>query len=547
MKTSLFISFLLFTVAAYAQTNKYLVLFKDKNGTPYNIAQPSQFLSKRAIERRTKQQISITTRDLPVSPNYVSSIRQTGAKVLYTSKWLNGALIEAPATTLNKLLLLPFVRGIDGNIALKQAQPLQIHSSKNTLGTVISTNNTTSVGINYGNSQTQIAMLGIDKMHKKGFNGQGIYIALFDGGFLNANKLEVFQPIITDNRLIATYDFVNHKTDVFDEEAHGTETWSVVGAYKEGQLIGTAYGASFVLCKTEDNTSESRVEEANWLVAAEYADSLGVDIISSSLGYNQFDNAHTDYTYKQLDGNTTIITRAADWAASVGIVVVNSAGNEGNKTWRYLTAPADADSILAVGSVDKFMNPSPFTSLGFSNNNRIKPDVATMGQSVVLAYPTGGFVTGQGTSFAAPAMAGLVAGFWQSNPQLTNMQVMDYIRKAGHLYNTPNVYSGYGVPDFGKANALVPPQDITQNTVVIFPNPNTDKKVSLHLLLDAKHEDEVFSVKLLDTIGNQLWQGETIGSKAIISFDSSQLPTGIYLLVLEGSTNKYVARWVKSI
>lgn len=433
---------------AFSQTKyKYLVLFNDKNNSPYSVNSPLDFLSQKAIDRRFKQGITIKTTDLPPNPAYISSIQQTGATVIYKSRWMNAALVEATETQKNTILGLPSVKGIEFNRALKQVRQ---HSAKDKFAI----ENTES--LNYGDATAQIQLLGADVMHNLGFHGEGMLVALLDDGFLNVNTSACLQHLVQQNRIVKVYDFVDNDNTVYTQGGHGTAVLSTMAGYIENQMISPAFGASLALFRTEDIFSETPLEEANWLFAAEMADSLGADIISSSLGYSTFDNSADNYTPSMMDGKTALSTRAADLAAATGMVVVISAGNSGNDpSWQIITAPADADSVLAIGAVTRTGAYASFSSRGNSADGRIKPDVVAVGSGTALCNTSGFASTSNGTSFSAPLVAGLVAGFWQANPYLTAQEVTRAIRKSGHLFSSPTIQLGYGYANFSRANTAV--------------------------------------------------------------------------------------------
>jgi subtilisin family serine protease len=519
------------TPKAYAQaTKRYLILLKDKAGTPYKTDQAQGFLSQRSLFRRAKQGIPVTSRDLPVTPSYVSAIAQTGAKVWYTSRWLNAVLIEANASVLARVQQLAFVKGVESSRSLDSEPSTEaVQSGAKAVQEDLPT-------LPYGNSLTQIQQLGVDKMHAKGYRGEGMMIAVFDNGFLNVNRTAHFRHLFSANKITATYDFVNRNTDVYDAGSHGANVLSTLAGRSDSALIGTAFNASFVLLHTEDDARETRIEEANWLVAAEYADSIGVDIISSSLGYYNFDDPTTDYQYADLTGNKALITRAADWAAGVGMVVLTAAGNEGNTAWRYVSVPADADSVLAVGAVNRLLNYVSFSSIGPTANGRIKPDVSAMGQGTVLYNPGGFLTSGNGTSYATPLLAGLVAGLWQAYPYLSAMQVIDIIKKSGHQAAAPNNQIGYGVPHFGRAEALVPkPLQVPaapRSGFVVYPNPFVEG-VDPIIQFDTPQGGASLRASLFDMSGRAIWSNELPHETHSLPFGSLHLSAGLYLLTLQ--------------
>jgi len=432
---------------AFAQSKyKYLVLLKDKEGSPYLVNSPLVYLSQKAIDRRFKQGITIKTSDLPPNPTYISSIQQTGATVIYKSRWMNAVLVEATETQKNTILTLPSVKGIEFNRPLKQAR-------QSSLKDKFAVENAES--LNYGDATAQIQLLGADVMHNQGFHGEGMLMALLDDGFLNVNTSACLQHVVQQNKIVKVYDFVDNDNTVYSQGGHGTAVLSTLAGYIDNQMISPAFGASVALFRTEDITSETPLEEANWLFAAEMADSLGADIISSSLGYSTFDNSADNYTPAMLNGKTALSTRAADFATERGIVVVISAGNSGNDpSWQIITAPADADSVLAIGSVTRTGNYASFSSRGNSADGRIKPDIVAVGSGTALCNTSGFASTSDGTSFSAPLVAGLVAGFWQANPHLTAQEVTRCIRKSGHQFASPTIQLGYGFANFSRANIV---------------------------------------------------------------------------------------------
>lgn len=433
-------------INSFAQTKyKYLVLLKDKDNSPYSVSSPLVYLSQKAIDRRFKQGITVKTTDLPPNPAYISSIQQTGATVIYKSRWMNAVLVEATESQKNTILTLPSVKGIEFNRPLKQARQTSVKDK-------FAIENTES--LNYGDATAQIQLLGADVMHNQGFHGEGMLVALLDDGFLNVNASACLQHLVEQNKIIKVYDFVDNDNTVYSQGGHGTAVLSTMAGYIDNQMISPAFGASVALFRTEDISSETPLEEANWLFAAEMADSLGADIISSSLGYSTFDNSIDNYTPAMMNGKTALSTRAADFATERGIVVVISAGNSGSNSWQIITAPADADSVLAIGAVTRTGEYASFSSRGNSADGRTKPDVVAVGSGTALCNTSGLAATSNGTSFSAPLVAGLVTGFWQGNPHLTAQEVTRCIRKSGHQFTSPTIQLGYGYANFSRANMV---------------------------------------------------------------------------------------------
>lgn len=435
---------------AQAQVYKYRLELTDKNNSPYSIFKPSEYLSARAIARRRRMHIPINEQDLPVNPNYIQAVQRQGAIVHNTSKWLNSITIEADSILLPKLRALPFVQkitlvGFERKTTNSKGAANKIPRSPYQPATNP-----------YGAAYHQLAMLGADKLHQQNYKGQGKLIAVLDGGFMNVDAMPFFDSLFLNNRMWQGYDFVERDAYVYEGGSHGTNVLSTMAANIPGVMIGTAPDASYVCIKTEDGASETKAEEDNWVAGAEFADSLGADIISSSLGYNEFDIPSQNYTYQDLNGVTGFASKGAGIAVTKGLVVVNSAGNSGAKPWKYIGVPADGIDVLAVAAVDSMQYKGGFSSFGPASDGRVKPDVAAMGVKSVLADMAKTTTRkGNGTSYACPILAGFVASLWSSSPQTTNYQVIHSIRQAGSIATQPDDKLGYGIPYAPKAYLLL--------------------------------------------------------------------------------------------
>lgn len=456
----IFLSLLLLGSLSEAMAQSYVYKFwielKDKENNGYSIDNPSAFLSQRAIERRAKQNIPITTADLPVSPQYVLEIEQRGVKVLHTSRWFNSVTISCnDSAVLKEIRKLPFVVGTrllynrDESIEGKKNNPA-IMEYLMTMEAPKSPENES----DYGFGLEQISMLNGDKVHASGFTGDNIVIAVLDAGFYKMNEMKDFDHLRQTGRLLGTYDFVNKDTLVYEDDMHGMNVLSCMAAYTPGRMIGTAPGASYWLLRTEDANSEFPIEESNWIAGAEFADSVGADLINSSLGYTTYDNSKLSYTYKNLNGSS-LISRAATHCAKVGMIVCNAAGNEGSSKWKYVGVPADADSIITVGGVDAQLRQSTFSSFGPTADGRVKPTVVAMATATFVSSSKGKHYQSQGTSFASPVLCGMVASLWSAHPTKTNMEIIRAIEKSGHQYMNPDNVLGYGIPDFVLANRFL--------------------------------------------------------------------------------------------
>ncbi|MEJ7769946.1 MAG: S8 family peptidase [Chitinophagaceae bacterium] len=458
----LFALSVLVSMAVHGQYSRYIIELKDKRGTTFTLANPAAYLSAKTIERRTKQRISIDSSDLPLSAPYLDSIRLLpNVTILNSSKWLNQVCIATTdASALLKIRSFSFVKTAAPVaariIANTSRQGFSKHEAVYSLAT--SPNNAlnqSTNSINYGNSLNQILIHHGEYLHNQGFTGNAITIAILDAGFMGYQTNPAFDSVRLQNRILGEWDFVANERSVNEDNPHGMYCFSIFAANRPGSMVGSGPGAKFYLFRTEDAGSEYPVEEQNWAAAAERADSLGVEMISSSLGYSVFDDHFFDHSYAQKNGNTTIVTRAADFAAKKGIIVMNSAGNSGSNSndLKFIECPADGDSVVAVGAVDVNGNIAAFSSWGPNSAGKIKPNIVSVGQGTTIAGLDGNPVSGNGTSFSNPNVAGLIACFWQAFPEFNNMQIIDAIQKSAHKYNSPDERFGFGIPDFKKAFA----------------------------------------------------------------------------------------------
>jgi len=453
-----------------AQFTRYIIKLKDKTGSPFSISNPSAFLSARSIERRVRYNIPFSESDLPLNYDYLNTIAAIpGVTFLNSSKWFNQVCIKTTdLTAIGKINALPFVlvsmavapRPL-GEIITKNKQ---FTIPKTTLKPVpVAKPNNPADFYHYGLSYNQVHLHNAEFLHNVGFHGEGMQLAIMDAGFQNYLTLPTFDSVRNNNQIMDTWDFVTSKKNVNGDHPHGMNCFSTIAANMPGSFVGTAPKGSFFLYRTEDATSEYPIEEHFFAAAAERADSIGVDVFTVSLGYNSFDNSAFNYSYADLNGNTTLIARAADMAAQKGIAVIVAAGNEGSSNWRYITTPADADSVFTVGAVSNTRQPGNFSSFGPSSDGQIKPDVAAIGVNAVIANVSNGQpMYSNGTSFANPIMAGIVTCLWQAFPGFNNMTIFDAIRKSSDRANNPDDRTGYGIPDAKKAFVLLQKKKFTQ-------------------------------------------------------------------------------------
>lgn len=443
---------------AEAQFSRYIVNLKNKGNGPYTLASPLAYLSQRAIDRRTRYGIAIDSADIPVTPSYITQIDNVpNVTILNASKWLNSITIQTTdAAAITAINALPFVQSVSG-IASRMADPGKMLRNKFSGEEIITelppaSGRTAADYFNYGtNSFNEIHLHNGEFLHNIGLRGQGMQLAMLDNGYNNYPALKAFDSARLNGQILGTWDFVFRESNVTNDGSHGMNCLSTIAANIPGQFIGKAPKASFWLFKTEDDLSEYPIEEHNWVCGAERADSSGSDIISSSLGYFDFDNASLNYVYANMNGNTTIASRGADMAAKKGLLVFISAGNEGTSAWHYISTPADADSVVAVGAVTATGVVGGFSSYGPSSDGQVKPDVASVGVSAMVQTTANTIGVSNGTSFACPNMAGLGTCLWQGFPEFNNMKIVRAMQQAGSITATPNDRIGYGIPNMKTA------------------------------------------------------------------------------------------------
>ena len=425
----------------------YRVSLTDKAGTPYSLDHPTRFLSRRAVERRKRQGLAIDSTDLPVSPHYVRLIQKEGVGIVGKSRWQNTLLIRLKDSTLiSSIRELPCVKACK----LVWLSPDSI--TPDTRGNIhkdFEPHDSIANEI-YGSAAEQIYNLKGDQLHKAGFLGKGMMIAIIDGGFKNVDRIPALQKI--DIR--GWYDFVSpNDPQLFSETDHGTKVLSIMGTYRPHLFIGTAPKASYWLLRSEDQQTEQEVEEDYWTMAAEFADSVGCDVINSSLGYSEYDHKWMSYQQWQLDGKTAFVSRSAAMLAQKGIVLCNSAGNSGMGPWKKIGVPADADHILTIGAISDMDTHriAAFSSVGPTQDGRVKPDLVAIGAPARVISGRGTITSSMGTSFSSPVVCGLVACLWQAMRDKKALEMLDIIRRTGHNYQHPDNIYGYGVPDFWQA------------------------------------------------------------------------------------------------
>ena len=421
---------------------KYRICLKDKAATEYSLQRPEEFLSEKALERRRRQRLEVDSTDLPVCRRYVDEIRRMGVSIVVTGKWENFVTVSCnDSTIIDRIAALPFVRSTervwmrpDKEVIAPQRDSL-VNSPEKYPDSY------------YGAGAAQIQLSRGDKLHEAGFWGQGMTIAVIDAGYHNADSITAFDL----ERVLGVKDFVDAHADLFAEQSHGMAVWSCMAMNRPEVMVGTAPEASYWLLRSEDDYSEHLVEQDYWAAAVEFADSVGVDVINTSLGYYEFDDKQKNYTFCQLDGRHALMSRQASRVADKGMVLVCSAGNAGSGPWKKITPPGDADNVLTVGAVGKDGVLASFSSIGNTADGRIKPDVVAVGYKADVMGTDGNLTKANGTSFASPIMCGMVACLWQACPTLTAKEVIELVRRSGDRIACPDNIYGYGVPDLWKA------------------------------------------------------------------------------------------------
>ena len=431
-------------LSASAEKNyKYRVSLKDKAGTAYSVDKPQEFLSERALERRNRQQLPVDETDLPVSQVYVDELKGMGAKLVTSSRWNNTVVLEVSDTLLmDEVAKKSFVK----EVKKVWTQPDSIPLRNKKRGKEV-TNDVKESGHYYGKAFRQINIHGGDSLHAAGFTGKGMHVAVIDAGFYNADKIKFFKKM----DLLGTRDFVNPNSDIYAENSHGMKVLSCMAANIKDAFVGTAPEASYWLLRSEDQDTEQPIEEDYWAAAIEFADSVGVDVVNTSLGYYEFDEGYGGYRYRDLDGHYSLMSHSASVAADKGIVVVCSAGNSGRSAWKKVTPPGDSENVITVGALTKELKNAEFSSIGDTSDGRVKPDVMAIGVNSVVSGNDGTVSKANGTSFASPTMCGVVACFWQACPWLTAKEVIKAVQQAGDRVDYPDNIYGYGVPNLWKA------------------------------------------------------------------------------------------------
>jgi subtilisin family serine protease len=531
-KLTFLLMFLMVSVFAQAQvaTNIYWVQFTDKDNSPYSIDNPEAYLSARALQRRANQGIGIDEYDIPVNPQYLQAVADCGAQLLNPSKWLNGVSVYTTnASVIDAINALEFVSVVRNCPNDPKAQEIKerwmADEQKAAEG---------SRGFRgyYGGGDTQITQINGQALHDSGYQGEGVIIAVLDGGFIGTQNHPAFANMREEGRLLGVRDFVYGSSSVYSQSSHGTSCLSTMAAYVPNTFVGTAPKASYYLLHTEDGESENIIEEYNWVSGAEYADSLGVDVCSTSLGYIDFDMGQWDHPQSHFDGKTAPASIGAEIATSRGMICLNSAGNEG-EPWGggnqcTLGIPGDAEHVLTIGAVDGYGNRAYFSSVGPTYDGRIKPDVMAMGEGTYVASSSGDYYNGNGTSFSNPVMAGAVACLRQAYPYATVQEICDAVRACADRADNPDNRYGYGIPDFGKALETLHVDEapmMAKEIINVYPNPSQGE-VHIALMEGARA-----TVTVYDFMGRSLYTYDFNGlNHTSLEHYLNTLDSGVYFI-----------------
>lgn len=508
------------------------VYLTDKENVAQALANPISILTQEAIDRKMAHGVSIDSRDVPVNENYISQLKQqSGITVLAKSKWFNAVHVRGTETDIINLAALPYV---DHIIFANKSLNARVEIPKNKFEF-----ETARTSFDYGQAANQITMIQGDVLHQSNHTGNGMVIAVIDAGFPNVNTMGAFQRLRDNNGILGAYDFFDRNPDVYanTSSSHGTLVLSTMAGYVEGSYVGTAPDASYYLFRTENAPDENPVEESLWVEAAERADSLGVDIINSSLGYKTYDNVNYNHTDADLDGLTTYISKGANIAFEKGILVVNSAGNAGTNG---LNAPADAAGVFTIGAVDANGDYAGFSSQGSIFQPTQKPDVVTQGQASAVIWSNNNIGTANGTSFSAPIMAGALACLWEALPDLTNAEIMQLVRESASQYLTPDYTLGYGIPNLATAlnqGLSLPEAENLQHNIQIYPNPVWHE---LHLKMPSTETN--VQVIVYNILGKTVMEAKVFQSTTI---NMSSLANGVYLLKINTQKETITKKIIK--
>lgn len=525
LRNTLSVILLVSSTILSATTNYYFYIqFANKNNSPYSLSTPSDFLSARAISRREHRAPTYDSTDLPINQSYLSQIENLGVHLHNRSKWMNGATaLLADSSKMSLVRALPFVKFVQYTGKVDVAAPISPQR-------VINQSN-----FDYGVASTQISQLTGKYLHNLGYRGKDMVIGILDAGFTNVNVNPAFDSLRLQGRLLGTKDIIDPLSSIYAQDTHGANVLSTMAGNLPGQFLGTAPEASYWLIRTEYAPTEYLVETDFWCSGIEFADSVGVDMVNSSLGYTTFDDPSMNFTYADMNGKVSRASRAASLAALKGIVVLNSAGNDGAKAWHYISSPADAEGIVTVGSVQSDGSSSTFSSFGPSADGRIKPEISSLGTAAAVVNSLGTPIFGNGTSYASPIMAGMMACLLQERsidqPYFNISSMLQAVFQTGNLYASPTAQKGYGIPNFEQALSNFITNDRGQsqlnNDFLVFNN-SLGKSIIVKIKNPSKIKNATIRIYALTgmVVANQLV------SQNEIVFNTNHFSPGIYAVCL---------------
>jgi subtilisin family serine protease len=534
MKKILLLSILCFQFSVYAQQDAW-VYFNQKENVMASIDNPISILTQQAIDRKNAHGIAIDERDVPVNEAYITMLKapETGITVFAKSKWFNAVYVRGSEEDINALVDdFDFVDAVDFADEALNMSRVDVSEDKFEIE-----NN--DVSFNYGNTLNQVEMINADALHLLDYTGEGIIVAVLDSGFPNVDTMGAFQRMRDNNDLLGGYDFVRRDANVhaFTGNDHGTKVLSDMAGFIQDQFVGTAPDASYYLFLTEDVGSETPVEEAYWVEAAERSDSLGVHVINTSLGYKTYENPNYTHADEDLNGSTTFITRGANIANEKGILVVTSAGNSGTNG---VGAPADATGVLSIAAVDANGDYVSFSSQGSPIQVTQKPDVAARGGAAFVIDDSNTIVNNNGTSFSSPIMAGGIASLWQALPNATNEEIKDYVRMSASQYTTPDVFIGYGIPDLQLALDIgLSLQEEEFFEFKVYPNPANDI-----LNIQIPSANEITTLRIFDVLGKSVLEQDITESSS--QLDMSSMASGLYIMSFQSGNASKTFKLIKS-
>ena len=521
-----------------AQVQDALVFLTDKEDVAASIANPISILTQDAIDRKTLQSTPIDARDVPVNEDYITQLKNSpGISVYAKSKWMNAVYVRGTQNDIEDLITAGFVSSVEFMDKSLNFRPGGTIPDKFAIE-----NQQSRIIYNYGDAANQTTMIRADYLHEQDFTGDGMVVAVLDSGFPNVLNNTAFSSIVAQDRLLGTYDFALRQENVDGTGSHGARTFSNIGGFILDQFVGTAPEASFYLFRTEYGPTENPVEEAWWVEALERADSLGVDVVNTSLGYRAYDNAAYDHSYEDLDGQTTIGARGANHAFDKGMILVTSAGNGGSSSFPTVGTPGDSPGMLTIGAVDSDGHYVSFSSIGPTVDGRVKPDVMAQGLNAAVVSQNGTVSTGSGTSFSSPIMAGAVASLWQARPEISNGQIMQVVRESAHLFNNPTDEMGYGIPNFEDDLTILLvlglEDQLRAEQFALYPNP---VKTSINVSF-PKGVTEA-DVSLYNIIGEQILTAKI--SNVTNWINLSELGSGMYFATIKSNSKTNSFKLIK--